>query len=570
MSARWIVISALEERRSSAAYAHELACALGRQQAVLFWDIESHFLSTAKTLAQIYPFRESFSTPLLRNYLKEEPHRISTLRGPSNEQTSGLFAWIKSCFDFSVIAAPANWSSDFITLLDFSDGLGLIPEMACAEDPAWSRHLDQLAKHRFSRDLIHLIKEPPRILAQRLLEETDFFAKPALASADLREKAKNRIHARLLEVHPGSAVLPEESTQTLLEKLIAEEPALPSSREVRGEVLDELMHNVLGLGPLEPLLKDPQISEIMVNGPCCIFVEKAGQLYESPAHFDNEEQLRGVIDRIVAPLGRRVDESTPLCDARLANGSRVNIVLPPLALNGPVLTIRKFMQRRPTLKDLIEFKALNSEMGEFLVRCVQARKNILVSGGTGSGKTTLLNILSGCIAAHERIVTIEDAAELKLQQPHVVRLESRPPNAEGQGAISIRQLVMNALRMRPDRIIVGECRGGEALDMLQAMNTGHDGSLTTLHANSPRDALGRLEALVLMAGIDLPIRVIREQIRSAVHLVVQVARLAEGQRKIIAITELTGMEGDVLTTAELFRYRHGQFENTGLVSQMRF
>ena len=296
-------------------------------------------------------------------------------------------------------------------------------------------------------------------------------------------------------------------------------------------------------------------------------VEKKGRLYPTEVYFDSEMQLRKVIDRIVAPIGRRVDESTPLCDGRLADGSRVNIVLPPLALDGATLTIRKFMQKRLGLEDLLQFGAMNEGMARFLTRCVQARKNIVVSGGTGSGKTTLLNILSGLIAPDERIVTIEDAAELRLQQSHVVRMESRPANAEGQGAIPIRRLVMNALRMRPDRIVVGECRGGEALDMLQAMNTGHDGSLTTLHANSPRDALGRLEALVLMAGMDLPVRVVREQIKSAVHLIVQIARLTDGSRKVISITEVTGMEGDVLTTAELFRYRAGSFESTGLVSQ---
>src|SRR4029077_15212831 len=277
----------------------------------------------------------------------------------------------------------------------------------------------------------------------------------------------------------------------------------------------------------------------------------------------------------VAPIGRRVDESMPLCDARLIDGSRVNIVLPPLALDGPTITIRKFMSKALNLLELIPLNSLSQEMADFLRACVLLRKNIVVAGGTGSGKTTLLNALSGLIPDDERIVTIEDAAELRLQKPHVVRLESRPPNAEGEGAIPIRRLVINALRMRPDRIVVGECRGGEALDMLQAMNTGHDGSLTTIHANNPRDALRRLETLVLMAGMDLPVRVVREQIQSAVNILIQQTRLSDGARKITSITELTGMEGDTLTTQEIYRFKQngkdaagriqGMFENTGIV-----
>jgi len=285
--------------------------------------------------------------------------------------------------------------------------------------------------------------------------------------------------------------------------------------------------------------------------------------------------LRTIIDRIVAPIGRRVDESMPLCDARLADGSRVNIVLPPLALDGPVVTIRKFGQKSLSFNDYIRLGSLTQEMADFLNSCVLKKKNVVIAGGTGSGKTTLLNALSGLIPDEERIVTIEDAAELRLQKPHVVRLESRPVNAEGQGAIPIRQLVINALRMRPDRIVVGECRGGEALDMLQAMNTGHDGSITTVHANSPRDALGRLETLVLMAGIDLPVRVVREQIRSAVHIIVQQTRMADGSRKITSITEITGMEEGIILSQEIFRFRQcgldiegriqGVFENTGIM-----
>jgi len=312
------------------------------------------------------------------------------------------------------------------------------------------------------------------------------------------------------------------------------------------------MEEVLGLGAIEALLKDPTVSEIMVTGCQTVVVERQGKLESTDLRFGSEVDLRTVIDRIVTPLGRRVDESMPLCDARLADGSRVNIVLPPLALDGPTLTIRKFSQKKWTLADLARMGSMTTEMQVYLESAVKSRKNIVVSGGTGSGKTTLLNALSSAIPDHERIVTIEDAAELRLQKPHVVRLEARPPNAEGQGEIPIRRLVMNALRMRPDRIIVGECRGGEALDMLQAMNTGHDGSLTTLHANSPRDAMGRLETLVLMAGIALPVRVVREQIRSGVQVIVQQSRQPDGSRRVISITEITGMEGDVLTLLERF------------------
>lgn len=562
---RWWVISALRPEGCSAAYAYRLAAGLAQQATVLFWDVKGAIDPSAKTLAQIYPFRDSFTETLLQNYLKEEAHAMGVLRGQADERGSGLFAWLKSCFDYCVIAAPADWSAEFIALLDFADYFALWALPNENPEPYWENQLAQLAAHRFPTRLGHRVTFSVSTLLEKLAYDPEHFQ---LSSPETcATQAKNRIHARLLEEQLSSIHSVEPVTPTVLERLVAEDAALPASRDVRDQVLNDLLHDVLGLGPLEPFLRDPEVSEIMVNGPQHLFIEKAGQLHAVDARFESAAQLHGIIDRIVAPIGRRVDESTPLCDARLADGSRVNIVMPPLALDGAVLTIRKFMARRLALQDLIQLGALSSEMGQFLVRCVKARKNILVSGGTGSGKTTLLNSLSGHIAASERIVTIEDAAELKLQQPHVVRLESRPPNAEGQGAISIRRLVMNALRMRPDRIVVGECRGGEALDMLQAMNTGHDGSLTTLHANSPRDALGRLETLVLMAGMELPIRVIREQIRSAVHVIVQVARLASGQRKVTSITELTGLEGEVLTTAELFRYHEGQFEHTGLVSQ---
>ena len=345
-------------------------------------------------------------------------------------------------------------------------------------------------------------------------------------------------------------------------------PALPL------ELLErELIQEAIGLGPLEELIRRDDISEIMVNGPDQVYVEKNGEIYQVDTAFADNNQVLSAIERIVAPLGRRIDESSPMVDARLADGSRVNAIIPPLALGGPTITIRKFTRRKMEADDLIRFGSASQAMMKFLAVCVAVRKNILISGGTGSGKTTLLNILSSFLPNRERIITIEDAAELQLHQQHLVRLEARPPNLEGKGAITIRDLVRNSLRMRPDRIVVGECRGGEALDMLQAMNTGHDGSMTTIHANSARDALARLETLVLMAGFDLPLRAIREQIASAIDIVVQIARERDGSRKILGISEITKMEGDIITMQELFVFRQtgwdsqnrivGVFEPTG-------
>jgi pilus assembly protein CpaF len=335
--------------------------------------------------------------------------------------------------------------------------------------------------------------------------------------------------------------------------------------EERAEMQQEIIDEVLGLGPLEDLMRDPAISEIMVNGPNLIYVERAGKLSLSDKRFNDERHLRTIIERIIAPLGRRIDESSPMVDARLPDGSRVNAIIEPLSLNGSTLTIRRFGTRRLNMDDLLRFGSVSQECIPLLKAMVQSRLNIVVSGGTGSGKTTFLNILSGFIPNNERIVTIEDAAELSLDQEHVVRLESRPPNLEGKGAITIRDLVRNSLRMRPDRIVVGECRSGEALDMLQAMNTGHDGSLTTLHANTPRDALSRLETLVLMSGFDLPIRAIREQIAGAVDCVVQIARMKDGTRKITSISEIVGMEGEVVTMQELVKYAQRGLDKDGRV-----
>ena len=343
-----------------------------------------------------------------------------------------------------------------------------------------------------------------------------------------------------------------------VDKVLEDNPfAVPVSE--RGRIVSDLRDEMLGLGPIESLLKDPSITEIMVNGPKKVFIERMGKLQLSGVQFHDDAHVMNIIERILSPIGRHIDESTPLVDARLKDGSRVNIIIPPLALCGPCITIRKFAQKALSVENLISFGTLDRKMADFIRACIQARINILVSGGTGSGKTTTLNVLSSFIPENERIVTIEDAAELKLQQTHVVTLESRPANIEGSGQITIRDLVKNALRMRPDRIIVGEVRSGEALDMLQAMNTGHDGSLTTAHANTPRDALSRLETMVLMAGFEMPVRAIREQISSAIELILQQSRLKDGSRKITYITEVQHMEGDVITTQDLFR-----FEQTGM------
>ncbi|MCX5781188.1 MAG: ATPase, T2SS/T4P/T4SS family [Elusimicrobia bacterium] len=349
-----------------------------------------------------------------------------------------------------------------------------------------------------------------------------------------------------------SAQIREMTRKTIQEIIARQEVSL--SREERERIVNEIIDEALGLGCLEKFLKDTEVTEIMVNGPHEIYIEKKGKIYLSDEHFLSNDQLMTVIDRIVSPIGRRVDESSPIVDARLSDGSRVNAIIPPLSLVGPTLTIRKFSHKKLIVEDLIEFGALNNQMAEFLRICVQLRKNIVVSGGTGSGKTTLLNVISSFIPSDERIVTIEDSAELKLPQKHVVRLESRPPSIEGKGEVPIRRLVINALRMRPDRIVVGECRGGETLDMLQAMNTGHDGSMTTIHANSPKDGISRLTTMVIMAGTELPEKAIREQIASAVQIIVQLSRLSDGSRKIVDISEVAGIKNDAISLTGLFKY----------------
>lgn len=393
------------------------------------------------------------------------------------------------------------------------------------------------------------------------------------------QELKDRLHQRVIELLDLNAVsaMPQEAVTAQLTKLIEQllqQESVPLNQRERAQITHDILHEVLGLGPLEPLLADPSVADILVNGHRQVFVERYGRLELTPVRFKDDAHLKKIIEKIVSRVGRRIDESVPMVDARLADGSRVNAIIPPLAIDGPSLSIRKFSKDPLQLSHLIEKRSLTPEIGELLKAIVQARLNVLISGGTGSGKTTLLNVLSGFIPNNERIVTIEDAAELQLRQDHVVRLETRPANIEGKGEIAQRELVKNALRMRPDRIILGEVRGAESLDMLQAMNTGHDGSLTTVHANSPRDALTRIETLVSMAGLNLATKAMRHYVSSALDVIVQIARLSDGTRKLISLQEVVGMEGDLITLQELFVFQQsgldenrkvkGRFKATGV------
>ncbi|HEY3345111.1 MAG TPA: CpaF family protein [Anaerolineaceae bacterium] len=386
---------------------------------------------------------------------------------------------------------------------------------------------------------------------------------------DLKTRVQNKLLAGLDPTMDVSKVNDVRRTiQELFEQILNEENIV-LSRPERARLFEQIAAEILGFGPLQPLLEDETITEIMVNGAKNIYIERGGKLYKVPVAFESNDHVMRIIDRIVAPLGRRIDESSPYVDARLPDGSRVNAVIPPISLIGPVLTIRKFAKTPITVDQLISFGSITAEAVQFLKACVEARINIVISGGTGSGKTTLLNVLSGFIPADERIVTIENAAELQMRQDHVVTLESRPPNIEGRGEVTIRALVINALRMRPDRIIVGEIRDEAAIDMLQAMNTGHDGSMTTAHSNSPRDTLSRLETMTMMAGMDLPVRAIREQVSSAIELVVHQERMRDGSRKVTNITEVTGMEGDVITMTDVFVFEQTGYENSRVVGRLR-
>jgi pilus assembly protein CpaF len=381
------------------------------------------------------------------------------------------------------------------------------------------------------------------------------------------QEMKSRLHRTLInrmDLTKLSALTPDQvhaEVSRLAESVLAQE-AVPLSVSERERLVNDVQHELFGLGPLEPLLKDPTISDILVNSHNTIYIERRGKIEATNVRFKDDEHLMRVIERIVSSVGRRIDESSPMVDARLQDGSRVNAIIPPLSIDGPVLSIRRFGSDPLRMATLIEYKALTKDIADMLQMVVTARLNVLISGGTGSGKTTLLNALSAYIPENERIVTIEDSAELQLQQPHVVRLETRPPNIEGRGEVTQRDLVKNALRMRPDRIVIGEVRGGEAIDMLQAMNTGHDGSLTTVHANTPRDALARLETMIQMTGMRLSDRAMRQQVASALNLVVQVARMSDGSRRVTSISEITGMEGETITMQEIFMY-----ERTGVDSQ---
>ena len=398
---------------------------------------------------------------------------------------------------------------------------------------------------------------------------------------DRIQEVRTRIQERLVEVLGPTlydAAISENELRDLVHRRLRElldEEEMPLSMQEKSQITRTIGDSIMGFGPLEPFIRDPDVTEIMVNSAETIYVERAGKLYWTGAKFYDDRQLRWIIDKIVTKIGRRIDESSPYVDARLPDGSRVNAIIPPLSIDGPALTIRKFSQDPYDTNDLMSFGTLSDPVAKFLEACVRGRITLLVSGGTGAGKTTTLNVLSSFIPSDERIITIEDAAELRLQQPHVVRLEYRPPNIEGRGEVTIRDLVRNALRMRPDRIVVGETRGSEALDMLQAMNTGHDGSISTVHSNSPRDSLSRLETMVMMAGMELTIRAVREQISSAINLIVHQARLKDGSRRITHVTEVVGMEGDVITLQDIFLFDfhagideegkfRGQLKATGL------
>lgn len=408
-----------------------------------------------------------------------------------------------------------------------------------------------------------------RILAVQARRVTPPVAPQRDTYLDLKTRVQNRL---LAELDPGMDITRvsevRQTIQELFDQVLGEENIV-LSRPERHRLFEQIVAEILGFGPLQPLLEDETITEIMVNGAKNIYIERNGKIQRVPLTFESDEHVMRIIDRIVAPLGRRIDESSPYVDARLPDGSRVNAVIPPISLIGPTITIRKFFKNPLTIEQLIQYGSITPEALPFLKACVEARLNIVISGGTGSGKTTLLNVLSQFIPNDERIVTIENAAELQLRQEHVVTLESRPPNIEGKGEVTIRQLVINALRMRPDRIIVGEIRDEAALDMLQAMNTGHDGSMTTAHSNSPRDTLARIETMALMAGMDLPVRAIREQVASAIDLVIHQERMRDGSRKVVNITEVSGMEGDVITLTDIFVFEQSGYENGKILGRLR-
>jgi len=418
-----------------------------------------------------------------------------------------------------------------------------------------------------AEQLSHPSERPTR------LEDLRIRRAPAAPARDTFQDLKSRIHNKLIaELDPKMDVTKTDEVRRTIEEMydaLLTQENMILGRADRQRLLEQIIAEILGYGPIEPLLSDDSITEVMVNGPNSVYVERAGRIERVDVKFENDDHVLRIIDRIVSPLGRRIDESQPYVDARLPDGSRVNAVIQPLSLVGPILTIRKFARIPITAQTLVEFGSITPEALEFLKACVQARLNMVIAGGTGSGKTTTLNVMSAFIPDDERIITIENAAELQLQQDHVLTLETRPPNVEGKGRITMAQLVINSLRMRPDRIIVGECRGAEALDMLQAMNTGHDGSMTTAHANSPRDTLSRLETMCLMAGMDLPLRAIREQISSALNVVLHQDRLRDGTRRVVKISEVQGMEGDVIVMQDIFSFEQQGIEAGKVIGRLR-
>ena len=487
----------------------------------------------------------------------------STRAWPPMFQTPGVPAQAQVATGWQVRHAPPVPRTDAAS----SSPVASVPRVAVAATPVQPRAAPPL----LMRTPAAPADGPAPLRQSSLLTRTALARGPLFkpGSGNLYAQLRAKVHQRLVEELAGNASsAPAEQVRHRIAELVNEmvaEQNMTMTRLDRQRVIDTVIDDVLGLGPLEGLLNDPAITEIMINGFKQIYIEQHGKLTVSPVTFESNDQLMQVIDRIVSAIGRRVDESSPMVDARLKDGSRVNVIIPPLALRGPTVTIRKFAKEAFTVDDLLNFGTITGDMLRFLRACVRGRLNVIVAGGTGSGKTTTLNILSGFIPEEERIVTIEDAAELQLRQGHVVTLETRPANIEGRGQVSIRDLVINSLRMRPDRIVIGECRGGEALDMLQAMNTGHDGSLTTLHANSPKECIGRLETLVLMSGAELPSRAIREQIGSAINIIVQQSRMRDGTRKVVSITEVLGTDGEHVKLQEIFNFRQTGLDEEGKV-----
>lgn len=595
---RWITLMGVKDRVGSSAFVQSLAQTIQKKgQTVLLLDWNADYLGDAskRTLIDLQKIPQPVQAKWLYGFLQGEDgvpalslaENRFALKGLEPSTALQSLQGLESFFDWIVVDAGSRWNPYLLLLLNQTAQLLFVlnPEMDLVKE--LERKLEELAQLFFPKKRIGWVGwrwSRDAFLTTASLQETlsiGFFGETVDAvwkslqdlpksqgavapySVSAPEPADHPIKIKLVALVQTQLSQQKEVAPAQLEKIIREviDAAgwLPTNVD-RSRLLQELLDEFIGLGPIEPMMKNPNLTEILVNGTGAIYVEEAGKLKKTDQTFLDRDSLQRTIERILLPLGRRIDESSPMVDGRLGDGSRVNIIIPPLALEGPIISIRRFSCQAILPKDLIRNGSASKAMLEFLDEAVHNRKNILVSGGTGSGKTTLLNLLSSFIPKQERIITIEDAAELKLNQPHVVRLEARPPNIEGTGEVAIRDLVRNALRMRPDRIIVGECRGAEALDMLTAMNTGHEGSLTTLHANSPRDALSRLETLVLFSGMELPSKAIRDQIASAIDLIVQVARFGDGSRKIVSIAQLAGLENETFTLQNLFCYEDGTFK----------